>query len=111
MQEGVGLLVSDMMPIYMIIALDIIMIIRFSINCLTVICLPIVSYLFSLFSYHIKPKIPFCIFPLFILFCVLVRSIYQILYNLTLLVTVAGLTTPLRVGLQVFVVCVQVLFT
>jgi hypothetical protein len=41
----------------------------------------------------------------------LVRSIYRILYNLILLVTVEGLTTPLRIGLQVFVVCVQVLFT
>ena len=44
MQAGVGLLVADMMPIYMIIALDIVMIIRFSINCPTVICLPIVRY-------------------------------------------------------------------
>ena len=32
MQVGVSLLVSDVMPIYMIIALDIIMIICFSIN-------------------------------------------------------------------------------
>ena len=60
-------------------------------------------------SYHIlKSKIPCCNFPLFNLFCVLLRSIYQISYNLIYLNTVDGLTTPLRVGLQVFVVCVQV---
>jgi len=47
MQAGVGLLVSDVMPIYMIIALDIIMIICFSINCPTVICLPTVCYVFE----------------------------------------------------------------
>jgi hypothetical protein len=34
----------DMMPIYMIIALDIVMIICFSINCPTVICLPTICY-------------------------------------------------------------------
>ena len=43
MQAGVGLLVSDVMPIYMIIALDVFIIIRFSINCSTVICLPIAN--------------------------------------------------------------------
>ena len=62
--------------------------------------------------YHIKIlKIPCCNFLLFILFCIFVRYIYQILYNLILLITVEGLATPLHVGLQVFVVCVQVLFT
>ena len=58
-----------------------------------------------LLSYKIL-KIHTCNFILYILFCSLVRSICQILYNLILLVTVEGLTTPLRVGLQVFVVCV-----
>ena len=47
MQAGVGLLVSDVMPIYMIIALDIVMIICFSINYPTVICLPTVCYVFE----------------------------------------------------------------
>ena len=65
----------------------------------------------SIFYHILKPKIPCCNFLLFILFCIFVRSIYQNLYNLILLITVEGLTTPLRVGLQVFVVCVQVLFT
>ena len=63
-------------------------------------------------SYHLlKSKIPCCNFLLFILFCVLVRPIYQNLYNLIYLNTVEGLTTPLCVGLQVFVVCVPVFFT
>ena len=56
-------------------------------------------------------KITCCTFYLFILFCVLVRSVYQISYNLIYLNTVEGLTTPLCVGLQVFVVFVQVMFT
>ena len=59
----------------------------------------------SIFYRILKPKIPCCNFLLFILFCIFVWSIYQNLYNFE------GLTTPLRVGLQVFVVCVQVLFT
>ena len=43
MQAGVGLLILDVMPIYMIIVLDIVIIICFSINCPTVICLPTVA--------------------------------------------------------------------
>ena len=65
----------------------------------------------SIFYHILKPKIPCCTFILFIFFCIFVRSIYQNQHNLILLVTVEGLTTPLQVGLQVFVVCVQVLFT
>ena len=42
MQAGVGLLDMDVMPMFMIIALDIIIIMHFSINFLTVICSPIV---------------------------------------------------------------------
>ena len=49
----------------------------------------------SIFYYILKPKIPCCIFPLLILFLVLVRSIYQISYNLIYLNTKEGLTTPL----------------
>jgi hypothetical protein len=49
----------------------------------------------GLFSYRIKSKIPCCNFYLFILFCVLVRSIYQNVYNLIYLNTEEGLTTPL----------------
>ena len=36
--ESIGLLVSDVMPICMIIALDIVMTLRGSINCSTIIC-------------------------------------------------------------------------
>ena len=42
MQNRFGLLVTDMMPIFMIIALDIIITMRFSINCSAVICSPTV---------------------------------------------------------------------
>ena len=42
--ESIGLLVSDVMPICMIIALDIVMTLRGSINCLTVICSPTVLF-------------------------------------------------------------------
>ena len=41
--ESFGLLDTDVMPIFMIIALDIFIIMRFSINCPTVICLPTVG--------------------------------------------------------------------
>ena len=44
MQAGVGLLVTDVMPIFMIIALDVFIIMRFSINCSAVICSPTVIY-------------------------------------------------------------------
>ena len=47
MQNRFGLLVSDVMPIYMIITLDIIITMRFSINCPTVICLPTVYYVYE----------------------------------------------------------------
>ena len=40
MQNHFGLLVMDVMPIFMIIALDIIVTMRFSINCSAVICSP-----------------------------------------------------------------------
>ena len=42
--ESIGLLVSDVMPIFMIIALDIIMALRRSISCSTVICSPTVLF-------------------------------------------------------------------
>ena len=42
--ESIGLLVSDVMPICMIIALDIVITLRGSINCSTVICLPPVIF-------------------------------------------------------------------
>ena len=44
MQAGVGLLVTDMMPIYVIIAMNNIITMRFSINCPIVVCLPTVLF-------------------------------------------------------------------
>ena len=44
MQNRFGLLDTDVMPIFMIIALDIIITMRFSINCSAVICSPTVIY-------------------------------------------------------------------
>ena len=44
MQNRFGLLDMDVMPIFMIIALDIIITLRFSINCSTVICSPTVIF-------------------------------------------------------------------
>jgi hypothetical protein len=42
--DSIGLLILDVMPIYMIIALDIVIIICSSINYPTVICLPSICY-------------------------------------------------------------------
>ena len=44
--ESIGLLVSDVMPICMIIALDIVMTLCGSINCSTVICSPTILFSF-----------------------------------------------------------------
>ena len=58
MQAGVGLLVTDMMPIFMIMALDVVIIIHFSINCSTVICLLTVCVLsLEAFSENNGPRV------------------------------------------------------
>ena len=44
MQNRFGLLDTDVMPIFMIIALDIVITLRFSINCSAVICSPTVIF-------------------------------------------------------------------
>ena len=44
MQNRFGLLDTDVMPIFMIIALDIVITLRFSINCSVVICSPTVIF-------------------------------------------------------------------
>ena len=91
--ESIGLLVSDVMPICMIIALDIIMTLRDSINCSTVIRSPtvILAIMREASSEHYGPRIYF--------------TSYFHPYNFTLLhfppsdltlqLTVKGLTTPL----------------
>ena len=47
MQAGVGPLDTDVMPMFMIIALDVIIIMGFSINCLAVICSPTIIHAIS----------------------------------------------------------------
>src|SRR3990170_1558793 len=47
MQNHFGLLDTDVMPICIIIALDIVITLRFSINCSTVICSPTVLFSFT----------------------------------------------------------------
>ena len=47
MHNHFGLLDTDVMPIYIIIALDIVITMRFSIDCSTVICSPIVLFSFK----------------------------------------------------------------
>ena len=47
MQAGVGLLDTDVMPMFMIIALDVVITLHFSINCSTVICSSTVIYAIS----------------------------------------------------------------
>ena len=58
----------------------------------------------SIFYHILEPKIPCCNFILFILFCVVVRSIYQNLYNLILQLTAKRLTTPYSRWVQGFVI-------
>ena len=61
MQNRFGLLDTDMMPIFMIIALDIVITLRFSINCSAVICSPtiIISTLREASSETYGPRVYF----------------------------------------------------
>ena len=117
MQNHFGLLDTDVMPMLMIIALDIVITLRFFINCSAVICSPTVlfsilreassetygpriyfpSYKFPIYYFAIfyfliyKPKIPkIFTFP------------FVYLYQIALLqVTVKGVTTPLSCWVEV----------
>ena len=62
MQNHFGLLDTDVMPIFMIIALDIVITMRFSINCSTVICSFTVIIMLSLEKPLVKPMAPGSIF-------------------------------------------------
>ena len=62
MQAEVGLLDTDVMPIFMIVALDIVITLRFSINCSTVICSPTVILMLSWEKPLVKPMAPGSIF-------------------------------------------------
>ena len=118
MQNRFGLLDMDVMPIFMIIALDIIITMRFSINCSAVICSPTIIYAImrEATSETYGPRVYFTSykFPIYnssLLFILqsLLSNIYHkstkniyYLYQISLLqVAVKGLTTPLSRWLQV----------
>jgi hypothetical protein len=112
MQAGFSLLVTDVMPIFMIIALDVVIIIRFSINCSTVICLPTVcvlsrekplvktmalglflSYYFQIYKTK-NPKITCCNLFTFTLFCTFIYLLYLSLSDLILASNREGIDNP-----------------
>ena len=119
MQNRFVLLDMDMMPIFMIIALDVFIIMRFSINFLAVICSPTVIHaiLREATSETYGPRVSFLLYCISfihiasrLLFCNLyfqsIQQKYQkylsyYLYQISLLqVVVKGLTTPLSCWLQ-----------
>ena len=124
MQAGVGLLDMDVMPILMIIAFDIVIIRRFSINCSAIICSPTVIFSISREAssetYGPRVYFPSYKFPIYIssflftFFAIFYFLIYKAkiskiftlpfiyLYQISLLqVAVKGLTTPLSCWVQV----------
>ena len=122
MQAGVGLLVTDVMPIYMIIAMNNVITMRFSINCPTVICLPTVCYV-SREMPLVKTMAPGSTLIIllktkntllqFIYFYFILQFIYLPLSDLILASNeFKGIDNPLaRVGCKYLLLCVQVLFT
>ena len=84
MQNCFGLLDTDVMPMFMIIALDIVIIMRSSINCLAVICSPTVLFaiLREATSETYAPRVSFPLYMFLIynlvyyLFCNLYFPIY-----------------------------------
>src|SRR3989337_1348390 len=127
MQNHFGLLDTDVMPIFMIIALDIVITLRFSINCSAVIYLPtvIISILREASSETYGPRVyfPSYKFPIYN-FCFLFRLLCNLYFpfhkpkillyrlsslsDLTLQITVKGLTTPLLCWVQGWCLFVQV---
>ena len=91
--ESIGLLVSDVMPICMIIALDIIMSLRDSINRSTVIRSPtvILAIMREASSEHYGPRV---YFTYYFQFCKITLLNFSP-SDLTLQIIVKGLTTPL----------------
>ena len=91
--ESIGLLVSDVMPICMIIALDIIMNLRGSVNCSTVICSPTIIFpiLREASSEHYAPRVYFT--PYFQPYSF--TSLHLHPSDLTLQSILKGLSTPL----------------
>ena len=113
MPAGVSLLDTDVMPICIIIALDIVITLRFSINCSTVISSPTV--LFAILEKTlVKPMVPGSIFHNITFRSTILQSfifryinqktqkyfIFCLVYSISirshlLQLTVKGLTTPL----------------
>ena len=91
--DSIGLLVSDVMPICMIIALDIIMTLRDSFNCSTVIRSPtiILAIMREASSEHYGPRVYFTSYFQLYTFTLL----HFPPSDLTLQLIVKGLTTPL----------------
>ena len=91
--QSIGLLVSDVMPISMIIALDIIMTLRDSINCSTVIRSPtvILAIMREAPSEHYGPRVYFTSY--FHIYTITLLHFSP--SDLTLQIIVKGLTTPL----------------
>ena len=73
MQNRFGLLDTDMMPIFMIIALDIFITMRFSINCSAIICSPTVIHAIlreaTSETYGPRVSFPLYLFKSRLLFC------------------------------------------
>src|SRR3989337_1053463 len=121
MQAGVGLLDTDVMPICIIIALDIVITLHVSINCSTVIRTPTILFAFkreaSSETYGPRVYFPSYLFPIYY-FAIFYFQIYKpknpkifsyllfsfiYLYQISpLQVTMKGLTTPLSRWVQVF---------
>ena len=124
MQAGVGLLDMVVMPIFMIIALDIVITLRFSINCSAVICSPTIifsilreassetygpqvyfpSYKFLIYNFSFRSTL-FAMFY-FLIYKPNIPKIFTLpfiyLYQISpLWVTEKGLTTPLSRWVQV----------
>ena len=103
---------TDVMPMFMIIALDVIITMRFSINCSTVICLPTICFLsrekplvkpmapglFFIIYFQIykpkNPKIPCCNLFIFTLVCLFIYLLYLSLLDLTLVRDREGIDNP-----------------
>ena len=81
MQNRFGLLDTDAMPIFMIIVLDIIITLRFSINCSSVICSPTVLFTIlreaSSETYGPRVYFPSYKFPI----CFILQSLLSNLYH------------------------------
>ena len=86
MQNCFGLLDTDVMPMFMIIALDIFIIMRFSINCSTVICSPTIEFaiLREATSETYAPRVSFPLYYIsfiYIASCLLFCNLYFSIYT------------------------------